>query len=117
MHELSIVKDIFDTLQEHYHAKVEDIQQVQVTAGLLSNVQPVLIQNAFDAFITDHPYYQEMELEVLVNDIIAHCDQCHKDFPVRYHKFVCNDCGIPSAHIVQGNELFISKVIFKQKDH
>lgn len=117
MHELSIVKDIFDTLEEHYDAKVEDIQQIQVTAGLLSNVQPVLIQNAFDAFITDHPYYREMELEVLVNDIIAHCDHCKKDFHVRYHKFVCDDCGTPSANIVQGNELFISKVIFKQKEH
>ena len=117
MHELSIVKDIFDTLEEHYNAKVEDIQQVQVTAGLLSNVQPVLIQNAFDAFIADQPRYREMELEVMVNDIIAHCEHCHKDFPVRYHRFVCYDCETPSSHIVQGNELFISKVIFKQKDH
>ncbi|UKB85726.1 hydrogenase maturation nickel metallochaperone HypA [Chryseobacterium sp. MEBOG06] len=117
MHELSIVKDIFDTLEEHYDAKAEDIQKVQVTAGLLSNVQPVLIQNAFDAFITDHPHYQEMELEVLVNEIIAHCDRCEKDFQVRYHRFVCDDCGTASANIVQGNELFISKVIFKQKNH
>lgn len=113
MHELSIVKDIFDTLSDEYGSRVDDIQKIQVTAGLLSNVQPVLIQNAFDAFIAENSEYQDMEMEVIVNDIIAHCDACDKDFPVHYHRFVC-DCGQPSSTIVQGNELFISKVIFKQ---
>lgn len=113
MHELSIVKDIFSTLEEHYEARVEDIQKIEITAGLLSNVQPVLIQNAFDAFITEHHNYKHMELEVVVQDIIAHCQTCNKDFKVEYHRFVCA-CGVPSTNIVQGNELYISKVIVKQ---
>lgn len=113
MHELSIVKDIFNTLEEHYQAKMNTIQKVEITAGLLSNVQPVLIQNAFDAFLRSNEQYQDMELEVVVHDIVAHCDSCDKDFKVVYHRFVC-DCGTPSTNIVQGNELFISKVIFKQ---
>lgn len=113
MHELTIVKDIFNTLEEHYEAKVEDIVKIEITAGLLSNVQPVLIQNAFDAFIADNPTYKEMDLEVVVQDIIAHCESCNEDFKVNFHRFVC-PCGKPSAYIVQGNELFISKVIFKQ---
>lgn len=114
MHELSIVKDIFDTLEGHYGSRVEDVQQIQVTAGLLSNVQPVLIQNAFDAFITENRGYADMELEVIVNDILAYCDDCQKNFPVHYHRFVCS-CGRSSSTIVQGNELYISKVIFKQE--
>lgn len=113
MHELSIVKDIFDTLSSEYGDRVEYVQKIQVTAGLLSNVQPVLIQNAFDAFIAESSEYQNMEMEVVVNEIIAHCDSCNKNFLVHYHRFVC-DCGQTSSTIVQGNELFISKVIFKQ---
>ncbi|QCX52564.1 hydrogenase maturation nickel metallochaperone HypA [Elizabethkingia sp. JS20170427COW] len=116
MHELSIVKDIFDTLERHYQKKVDDIQKIQVTAGLLSNVQPVLIQNTFDAFIAESPKYREMELEVIVKEIIAHCEECRKDFPVQYHKFVCPIYDTPSSNIVQGNELFISEVIFKSKN-
>ena len=115
MHELSIVKDIFDTLNEHYDSKIEDIEKVQITAGLLSNVQPVLIQNAFDAFIADNQNYNEIELEVLVNEIVAYCEHCHKNFEVKYHKFVCEDCSTPSSTIVKGNELLISQVIFKNK--
>ncbi|MGE8421354.1 MAG: hydrogenase/urease maturation nickel metallochaperone HypA [Sphingobacterium siyangense] len=52
-------------------------------------------------------------MEVVVNDIIAYCKHCQKNFPVHFHRFVC-DCGQPSSTIVQGNELYISKVIFKQ---
>lgn len=113
MHELSIVKDIFLTLEEHYQAKVEDIEKIQITAGLLSNVQPVLIQNAFDAFIASNPIYKKMDLEVIVIDIIAYCRPCNKEFKVKYHRFVCPSCNMPSADIVKGNELYISKVIFK----
>lgn len=113
MHELSIVKDIFKTLERHYEDQVHTIEKIEITAGLLSNVQPVLIQNAFDAFLAADSSYQEMELEVVVQDIIAHCDVCNHDFKVNYHRFIC-ECGTPSTHIVQGNELFISKVIFKQ---
>lgn len=112
MHELSIVKDVFDTLEEHYPSNLENIEKIQITAGLLSNVQPVLIQNAFDAFIAENKTYGHMELEVLVKAIIAHCKVCNSDFPVHYHRFIC-PCGEPSADIVQGNELYISKVIFK----
>lgn len=113
MHELTIVKDIFSTLEEHYDTKIEDIQKIQITAGLLSNVQPVLIQNAFDAFIADNEVFCKMELEVVVNEIVAHCHKCDLDFNVKFHRFVCA-CGTPSSDIVQGNELYISKVIFKQ---
>lgn len=112
MHELSIVKDIFDTLTSHYESRVNNIQKIQVTAGLLSNVQPVLIQNAFDAFILENIHYRDMEMEVVVNDIIAHCAHCQKNFSVHFHRFVC-ECGQPSSNIVQGDELYISQVIFK----
>lgn len=115
MHELSIVKDIFDTLNDHYDSKIENVAKVQITAGLLSNVQPVLIQNAFDAFIADNKEYNEIELEVLVNDIVAYCEKCHENFEVKYHKFVCDKCSTPSSTIVKGNELFISQVLFKNK--
>jgi len=111
MHELTIVKDIFDTLDAHYGARARDIQKVQITTGLLCNVQPVLIQNAFDAFIAENKTNKEIDLEVIVNDIVAHCENCHRDFEVKYHRFICPYCGSPSHKIVQGDELYISEVV------
>lgn len=93
MHELSIVKDIFDTLHEHYPNQVDDIVKIEITAGLLSNVQPILIQNAFNAYLQENnTKYKQIDLEVVVSDIIAHCKVCEKDFKVEFHRFVC-PCG------------------------
>lgn len=116
MHELSIVKDIFDTIIENYDAKINDLSKIEITAGLLSNVQPVLIKNAFAAFIKEHPNYKDIELEVKVNEIEAFCEKCSKSFVVKYHKFVCDTCLQPSSTIVKGMELYISQVIFKNNN-
>ncbi|MBV7530925.1 hydrogenase maturation nickel metallochaperone HypA [Chitinophaga sp. sic0106] len=111
MHEVPIVRDIFNTLQESHPDKFDRILKVQVEAGLLCNVQPILIQNAFEALIRDEPHLAHIDLEVVLLPIIAHCETCHQQFEVIRHKFVCA-CGTPSRKIVQGEELRISKVEF-----
>ncbi|SFH31497.1 hydrogenase maturation nickel metallochaperone HypA/HybF [Pontibacter chinhatensis] len=111
MHEASIVRNVFEMLQEAYPDKYKRIIKVQIEAGLLSNIQPILIQNAFEALIVEEPTLASIELEVLLLPIMAHCHTCDKDFEVKRHKFVC-ECGTPSRNIVQGEELQISRVEF-----
>ncbi len=111
MHEVPIVRDIFNTLQQNYTDRFDRIIKVQIEAGLLCNVQPILIQNAFEALILEEPHLAEIDLEVVLLPIIAHCESCKKDFEVVRHRFVCT-CGAPSRTIVQGEELRISKVEF-----
>ena len=113
MHELSIVKDIFRTLEEAYPATHNDIVGIEIQAGLLSNIQPVLIQNAFEAYVEEYPVRRGIELEVSKLPIIAYCTSCESNFEVKFHRFVC-ECGKPSDKIVQGEELKISKVTFKK---
>ena len=116
MHELSIVRDIFQTLEEAYPETYQDIIKIEIQAGLLSNIQPILIQNAFEAYVEEFQDHKGVELEVNILPIIAYCAACDSNFEVQYHRFVCA-CGIPSDKIVQGEELKISKVSFKKKDH
>ncbi|NQD71740.1 hydrogenase maturation nickel metallochaperone HypA [Sphingobacterium shayense] len=116
MHELSIVKDIFQTLEQAYPETYKDIIKIEIQAGLLSNIQPVLIQNAFEAYIEEFQEYKKLELEVTILPIIAHCAVCNNTFEVKYHRFVC-ECGVSSDNIIQGEELKISKVTFNKKDH
>lgn len=114
MHEVSVVRNIFGTLQEAYPDTYQDISKVLVEAGLLSNIQPILIQNAFEALMQEEPGLADVELEVRLLPIIAHCTKCQKDFKVLQHRFICS-CGTPSKKIVQGEELQISKVEFIRK--
>ena len=111
MHEVPIVRDIVKTLEENYPDSFDRIIKVQVEAGLLCSVQPILIQNAFEALILEDKRLADIDLEVVLLPVIAHCKQCHKDFEVKYNRFVCS-CGTPSNTVVQGEELRISKVEF-----
>lgn len=113
MHELSIVKDIFRTLEDAYPDRYEKISKIHIEAGLLSSLQPVLIQNAFEAYVLDDERFRDTELEVSILPIIAYCKKCEKPFDVQYHRFVCA-CGEPSDTILQGEELRISQVTFKE---
>jgi hydrogenase nickel incorporation protein HypA/HybF len=114
MHEIAIVRDIFKLLEEEYPDRYQDITKVEIHAGLLSNVQPILIQNAFEAFILDEPQHADIELEVQLLPIIAYCNHCEKNFAVRHHRFIC-PCGTPSSQIIQGEELQINQVTFVEK--
>ncbi|WGQ09977.1 hydrogenase maturation nickel metallochaperone HypA [Pedobacter gandavensis] len=114
MHEIAIVKDIFKTLEQAYPETYHQISKIKIQAGLLCNVQPILIQNAFEAFVLEETRFRETELEIELLPIIAYCKSCTSNFEVRFHKFVCS-CGQPSDQIVQGEELRISQVIFNDQ--
>lgn len=112
MHEVSVVRNIFKTLEEAYPKRYERIVKVEIEAGLLSNIQPILIQNAFEALCAEEPELKKLELEVKILPIIAFCQSCQKTFEVKFHRFVCS-CGLPSKDIRQGDELQISKIDFE----
>lgn len=116
MHETGIVQEIFETLQQEYPSRYSSIVKIQLEAGLLSNIQPILIQNAFEAYVIDEPGFAHVELEVKVLPIHAFCNHCQKAFEVVFHRFVCA-CGKPSDQVIQGEELRISQVIFKKNNH
>lgn len=112
MHEISLVRNIFSTLEEEFPEKIDRIRGIYLRVGLLSNVQPILMQNAFNAVLEDEPQYKNTSLHLEVLPVMIYCDDCEKDSEVKYSKFVCGHCGKPSSNIIQGDELLISKVEF-----
>lgn len=111
MHEISLVRNIFKTLEDEFPGEIDKVRGIHLTVGLLSNVQPILMQNAFSAVLETEPQYNKTSLHVEVLPILIHCDDCDKNTEVLNYTFICN-CGKPSKNIVQGEELLISKVEF-----
>ena len=111
MHEISLVRNIFKTLQDEFPTEIDKVRGIYLTVGLLSNVQPILMQSAFDAVVQDEPIYSKTTLHVSVLPILIFCDDCKINSEVFNYKFACS-CGKPSRNIVQGEELLISKVEF-----
>jgi hydrogenase nickel incorporation protein HypA/HybF len=114
MHEISLVRNIFKTLEDEFPGELDKVRTIYLTVGVLSNVQPILMQNAFEAVLQDEPGYSKASLQVIMLPVLVHCNDCDKDTEVQHYKFCCSHCGKPSKNIIQGEELLISKVEFEE---
>ena len=113
MHEISLVRNIFRTLESEFSAEeLRQLFKIKLKVGLLSNVEPTLLENAFEAVCQAEDKYRKAQLEIELLPIEIFCDHCNKRTVVSNYKFVC-DCGKPSNQIVQGLELMIHQVQFK----
>jgi hydrogenase nickel incorporation protein HypA/HybF len=113
MHEISLVRNIFRTLEEEFPGKMKDVRGIYLTVGLLSNVQPILMQNAFEAVLEDGSAYTNASLHVEVLPIKIFCDDCKAESEVEQYKFICRYCGKPCTSVIQGEEMLITKVEFE----
>lgn len=111
MHEISLVKNIFGSLDSVYaENERKKIKKIYMKVGLLSNVEPILMQNAFEAVVaTERKEYRDCELQIEVLPILVHCDECNEASEIVNYKFVCS-CNKPTNKVIQGNELLISGV-------
>ncbi len=113
MHEISLVRNIFNTLEAEFSKKELDaMTAIDLKVGLLSNVEPLLMQNAFEAVVAAEEKYTDVTLNVEVVPIEIYCSGCDKNSTIRDYKFVCAFCDKPNNNVVKGTELLIHRVHF-----
>lgn len=113
MHEISLVRNIFRTLENEFSTEeLNRMTAINLRVGKLSNVEPILMNNAFEAVTAvDCPQFKSVKLNIEVLPIEIYCDDCGSRTRVEQYRFICT-CGEPNNNIVQGNELLISGVEF-----
>ncbi|MDE3213926.1 MAG: hydrogenase maturation nickel metallochaperone HypA [Bacteroidota bacterium] len=114
MHEISLVKNMFRALEEEFPGRLDSLRGIYLKVGLLSNVQPILMQNAFEAVMQQQNRYREVRLHVEVLPIKVFCESCEVESEVEQYRFVCARCGQPSTRVVQGDEMLITRVEFEE---
>ncbi|MEM6840813.1 MAG: hydrogenase maturation nickel metallochaperone HypA [Bacteroidota bacterium] len=116
MHEMSLVRSTFRTLEDEFPTeKMERLVQVNLRVGLLANVEPVLMQNAFQAFTETEKQYRAVRLEIETVPVVIYCSSCDRKSEVHQYKFVCEKCGELNNNVVQGTELLIHQVHFNEQ--
>lgn len=112
MHEISLVRSILKTLETEFEtSELDRLLEIDLKVGPLSNVEPVLMKNAFKAVIQDQQQYADVKLNVNVVPIKVKCDLCGDISIVNNYIFRCKN-GHPTKNIIQGYELLIEKVRF-----
>lgn len=115
MHEISLVRNIFNTLESEFSkTELANLKAINLKVGLLSNVEPLLMQNAFDAVTTAEEKFQEVSLNVELVPIEIYCKDCDCNSTIENYKFACNTCGKPNNNVVKGTELLIHQVQFDE---
>lgn len=112
MHEISLVRQIFRTLDDQFSPEeLERLKSIKLKVGLLSNVEPTLLQNAYQAVLaTDRQAQSDVTLSVELVPIEIECPSCNKRSTIEDYKFVCHHCMQSTNNIVKGTELLISGV-------
>ncbi|MBJ7882012.1 hydrogenase maturation nickel metallochaperone HypA/HybF [Gelidibacter salicanalis] len=115
MHEIFLIRNTFERIEEEFPEKFERVSEIHLKIGLLSNVQPILLTNAFKAFVMEFPQYYNTKLIIDTLPVIISC-KCGAKTKVKMNRFVCERCKDPCRNIIQGEELFINEIKFKNKN-
>ncbi len=116
MHEISLVRNIFNTLEDEFSKdELKRMTAIDMKIGLLSNVEPLLMQNAFEAVTSAEEKYEQVQLNVEIVPIEIYCATCDTHSRIQNYKFACANCGQPNNNVVKGTELLIHRVHFDQE--
>ena len=115
MHELSLVQSIFQTLEsELSEEELAKLEAVELNIGLLANVEPVLLNNAFKAYQETRNAYLGVKLKTNMIPITINCPSCNKKSTIKNYVFLCMHCGTPSNQILTGEELLIHRIHYAE---
>ena len=115
MHEIYLIRNTFERIEEEFPEKSDRVSEIHLKVGLLINVQPILITNAFKAFVMEFPQYYNTKLVVDTLPVIISC-KCGAETIVKMNRFVCGSCCAPCKNIIQGEELYINEIKFNNKN-
>ncbi|WP_412560599.1 hydrogenase maturation nickel metallochaperone HypA [Winogradskyella sp. MIT101101] len=114
MHETSIINGIYRTLEQEFEAeKLNKMTDIYVRVGILSNIEPRLLMNAFEASHMTNPFYQNVKLNIEMLELKIQCESCNHITDVKQYRFLCDKCQKPSKNVIQGEEMLIHKVEFE----
>lgn len=114
MHETSIVNSIIRTLEmEFEEEKLDKMKAIYLKVGVLSNIEPRLLHNAYEAYNQHGAKYHKVKLHIESTELQIQCEVCDHITQVQNYRFICENCERPSKNVIQGEEMLIHKIEFE----
>jgi len=107
LHEFSIVQSLMDLIEKSVKENnAKSVTKVVVKIGKLSGVEPHLLKIAFDTF-KEGTVCENAHMEMILQDIIARCLNCKKEFVVDNYAFICPYCKETDLNILDGEDMYL----------
>jgi len=110
MHEYSIVLSLLDSCQEQAKQnKATKVNKVVVKIGVLSGVEPDLLQIAFDTFKED-TICSQAKFIIDIQKVIIECKNCHIKSTLDTHQYSCPICESIDIEILDGEDMLLMQL-------
>ncbi len=110
MHEFSIVQSLMELIEEQVKIhKAKRVTRVELLVGVLSGVEPHLLQLAIDTF-KEGTFADKAELLIEVEKLKIYCLDCMEEFEKEELNALCPRCGKPNTEIRGGRELLLKSL-------
>jgi len=110
MHELSIVANLFEILDEQAKEKeAKKIITVKLKVGKLSGVVPEFLETAFDVYKKE-TIAESAKLKIEEVPLRVKCRRCSAEIVKDDFIFVCSSCGSRELETLSGAELLLEKI-------
>ncbi len=107
MHEYSIVQALLNQCEEIAEQnEAEKITKVVTKIGVMSGVEPHLLQIAFDTF-KEGTKCDEAEFVMNIQKLKLHCNTCGEEFEIDEFRYQCRTCESLDVKVVDGEEMYL----------
>lgn len=111
MHELSIAVGLCDQLEELARREgAHRVHRLVLEVGVLSNVVPELLAQAFEALRQEVPLVEHAELEIRAVPLRILCHDCGRESEPKMFRFLCPQCQSSVVETLHGEELLLRQV-------
>lgn len=105
MHEYSIIQSLLDMCEEHAkNNNAKEVSKVTVKIGVLSGIEPHLLQVAFDTF-KENTICEKSEFIMQIQKIIINCNKCNTQSEIEKNEFICPACKSTDIKAIDGEDL------------
>jgi len=107
MHEYSIVQSLLDSCEENAKQNNSDkIIKVIVKIGVMSGVEPDLLQTAFDTF-KEGTMCEGCEFIINIQPIVIQCHKCNTKSILDKNEYCCPVCQSVELDVLDGEDMFL----------
>ncbi len=107
MHEYSVVQALLEQIENIAEEnKASKVTKIVVKIGVMSGVEPHLLEIAFNAF-KEKTICDGAEFVMNIQPITIHCNKCNKTSELKKIHYCCQNCESIDIDVVDGEDMFL----------
>ncbi len=110
MHEYSIVQSLLNSCEENAEQNnATKVIKVVVKIGVMSGVEPDLLQTAFDTF-KENTICDNCEFIINIQAIVIKCNSCKKESTLSKNEYNCPHCQSVDIEVLDGEDMYLMQL-------